>query len=222
MIPALPQRWESTLGKEVAEPYFDRLRSFVEAERNAHEVFPPVDQTFSALEFAAPEDVRVVILGQDPYHGPGQANGLAFSVQHGVPVPPSLRNIYKELYSDCDIEPAQHGELSDWARQGVLLLNTCLTVRAHDAGSHAGNGWERFTDTVIETVSERCPDAVFLLWGNPARAKRRLLAPTSAIIESAHPSPLAAYRGFFDSRPFSRCNAALRDAGHAPISWSLR
>jgi uracil-DNA glycosylase len=221
MIDALPQSWGAPLADEVQSPYFGELTEFVRGERQTHEIYPPAEQTFTALEMSPPDAVRVVILGQDPYHGPGQAHGLAFSVPPGTPLPPSLRNIFTELRDDLGVEPPANGDLTDWARQGVLLLNTGLTVRAGDAGSHAGRGWERFTDAVIRVVVEHSPRAVFILWGNPARAKRDLLGPGNAVIESPHPSPLAAYRGFFGSRPFSRCNAALTEAGLPPINWSL-
>lgn len=221
MIPELPGKWAPLLGEETRRAYFGKLRQYLAAERRAHAVFPPADETFAALRLTPPATVRVVILGQDPYHGPGQAHGLSFSVRPGVPVPPSLRNIYRELQTDLGIEPVNHGDLTAWARQGVLLLNSTLTVRAHEPASHAAAGWTKFTDRVLSTVAQLQPDAVFMLWGNTARSKRPLLGPACVVVESAHPSPLSAYRGFFGSRPFSRCNDALARADVEPIDWRL-
>jgi len=221
MIPDLPDTWAPLLQEELSRDYFGKLRRFVETERAAHDVFPPAEETFAALQFTPPAAVRVVLLGQDPYHGPGQAHGLSFSVRAGVPVPPSLRNIYREMQTDLGIEPATHGDLTSWARQGVLLLNAGLTVRANQAGSHAGAGWEQFTDRILDTVARQQPGAVFILWGNAARAKRRLLGAENHVVESAHPSPLSAHRGFLGSRPFSRCDAALASAGLEPVDWTL-
>ncbi len=221
MIPELPGRWAPLLQAETRRPYFRKLRQYLDAERRSHEVFPPAEDTFAALQLTPPAAIRAVILGQDPYHGPGQAHGLSFSVRAGVPVPPSLRNIYRELQSDLGLEPATHGDLTAWANQGVLLLNSALTVRAHEPASHATAGWTEFTDRVLAVVGQLQPDAVFMLWGKAARAKRHLLGAQARVIESAHPSPLSAYRGFFDSRPFSRGNAALTEAGLAPIDWAL-
>jgi uracil-DNA glycosylase len=218
MIPDLPAAWLPAIGDQVARPYFRDLSRFVAAERAAHDVFPPAAETFNALELTPPEHVRVVILGQDPYPGPGQAHGLSFSVRPGVPLPRSLRNIYRELEDDLGGPPPQNGDLTGWAQQGVLLLNAALTVRGHAAGSHAASGWHRFTDRLLATVAEQAAPVVFVLWGNAARAKRPLLGDAT-VIESAHPSPLAAHRGFFGSRPFSRCNAALAAAGLDPIHW---
>ena len=185
-------------------------------------MFPPQNEVFNALHETPFASVRVVILGQDPYHGAGQAHGLCFSVRRGVAVPPSLRNIHAELRSDLGIDPPSHGDLSAWARRGVLLLNTTLTVREGQAGSHQGRGWETFTDRVIETVNERNERTVFVLWGGHARKKKALVTnPVHAVIESAHPSPLSAHNGFLGSRPFSRANAALVEAGLAPVDWSL-
>ncbi len=221
MIPELPDRWAPLLGAETSRAYFVKLRQYLAAERRAHAVFPPADETFAALRLTPPATIRAVILGQDPYHGPGQAHGLSFSVRPGVPVPPSLRNIYRELQTDLGLEPVNHGDLTAWARRGVLLLNTALTVRAHEPASHAAAGWAEFTDRVLSVVAQLQPDAVFMLWGNAARAKRPLLGATSIVVESAHPSPLSAHRGFFGSRPFSRCNAALARAGIEPVDWAL-
>jgi uracil-DNA glycosylase len=184
-------------------------------------VFPADDDVFSALRLTRYADVRVVILGQDPYHGPGQAHGLSFSVRPGVAVPPSLRNIYKELHDDLGIEHPGHGNLEAWARNGVLLLNSVLTVRAHDAGSHRKQGWETLTDRIIQVVSEKLEPVVFILWGNFARSKAPLIADHHHIIESPHPSPLSASRGFFGTKPFSRANDALAASSREPIDWSL-
>ena len=194
--------------------------AFVAHERSTHPVYPPHDEVFAALHLTPYADTRVVILGQDPYHGPGQAHGLCFSVRHGVRVPPSLANIYRELRDDLGIDPPNHGNLERWARSGVLLLNTTLTVRGGAAASHQGRGWERFTDRVIETVAAKPSRVVFMLWGAAARRKRSMIdAERHTIIESAHPSPLSAHNGFFGSRPFSRANAALADAGLEPVDW---
>lgn len=194
--------------------------AFVAQERSTHPVYPPHDEVFAALHLTPCADTRVVILGQDPYHGPGQAHGLCFSVRHGVRVPPSLANVYRELRDDLGIDPPGHGNLERWARSGVLLLNTTLTVRGGAAASHQGRGWERFTDRIIETVATKTSPVVFMLWGAAARRKRSMIdAKRHTIIESAHPSPLSARNGFFGSRPFSRANAALVDAGLQPVDW---
>lgn len=213
--------WNPLLRGEFEKPYWQQLQQFVRDERSRGEVYPKHEDVFSALHLTPYADVRVVILGQDPYHGAGQAHGLCFSVQQGVAVPPSLQNMFKELRDDLGIAVASHGDLTKWARQGVLLLNTTLTVRAGSAGSHHGKGWETFTDEVIRVVNER-DFVVFVLWGANARRKKSLIDTSRhAIIESAHPSPLSAYNGFFGSRPFSRVNAALERAGYVTIDWSL-
>lgn len=214
--------WNPLLRDEFDQPYWSELQHFVAAERAAHEVYPPPDQVFSALHLTSYADCRVVILGQDPYHGPGQAHGLCFSVARGVTVPPSLRNIYREMATDVDAIAPRHGNLEHWARQGVLLLNTSLTVRAHAAASHKGRGWERFTDRVIEVVNAKPQRVVFILWGGHARKKAPMIDTSRhVIIASAHPSPLSAHNGFLGSRPFSRTNTALVEAGLAPIDWHL-
>lgn len=214
--------WNPLLRDEFAKPYWSDLQRFVGDERAHHQVFPPADQVFAALHQTPYAEVKVVILGQDPYHGPGQAHGLCFSVQPGVPAPPSLKNIFKELHSDLGITIPNHGTLDAWTHQGVLLLNTSLTVRAHQAASHQGKGWETFTDAVIDAVNDKPETVVFLLWGNAARAKKaRIDTSRHVIIESAHPSPLSARRGFFDSKPFSRTNAALEAAGRTPVDWAI-
>jgi len=213
--------WNPLLRDQFELPYWSELQSFVRAERQAHQVFPAHDDVFNALHFTPHAEVRAVILGQDPYHGPGQAHGLSFSVPQGVDIPPSLRNMHQELQSDLGIDPPGHGNLEAWAGQGVLLLNSVLTVRAHAAGSHRKQGWEQFTDRVIQVVSEKTESVVFILWGNFARSKAPLIASHHHIIESPHPSPLSASRGFFGSRPYSRTNAALEAAGRPPIDWRL-
>lgn len=192
------------------------------AERAQHQVFPPPHQVFAALHLTPCAELKAVILGQDPYHGPGQAHGLCFSVAAGVAPPPSLRNIFTELETDLGIARPDHGDLSAWARHGVLLLNTSLTVRAHQAASHKGKGWERFTDRVIEVVNDKPERVVFILWGAHARKKKALIDRSRhVVIESSHPSPLSAHNGFLGSRPFSRANEALVAAGRDPVDWRL-
>ena len=214
--------WNPVLRAELAKPYWGELQRFVADERHRHAVYPPHDEVFAALHLTPFAEVKVVILGQDPYHGAGQAHGLCFSVRSDVPQPPSLQNIFKELEADLGIAPPDHGCLDAWARQGVLLLNTTLTVRAQAAASHQGKGWETFTDAVIRAVAAKPERVVFLLWGAAARKKRSLIDTTRhAVIESAHPSPLSAHNGFFGSRPFSRANAALREAGREPVDWRI-
>jgi len=213
--------WNPLLRAEFDKPYWSSLQTFVENEREHHAVYPARENVFSALHHTSYADTKVLILGQDPYHGPNQAHGLCFSVQHGVAVPPSLVNIFKELHGDLGVPIPEHGNLQAWARRGVLLLNTTLTVRAGQAASHQGKGWETFTDEVIRVVNEK-PFVVFVLWGAHARKKKALIDATRhAIIESAHPSPLSAHNGFFGSRPFSKINAALRTAGMSDVDWSL-
>lgn len=214
--------WNPVLRAELGQPYWCELQRFVADERAHHDVYPPESDVFAALHLTPLAQVKVLILGQDPYHGRGQAHGLCFSVRPGTPIPPSLRNIFAELHTDLGIEAPADGDLRPWARQGVLLLNATLTVRAHQAASHRGQGWERFTDQVIRAVDERPDTVVFILWGNSARAKSQLIDTTRhVVIESPHPSPLSAHRGFFGSRPFSRANAALIAAGRDPVDWQL-
>lgn len=214
--------WNPVLRAELTQPYWAELQAFVRDERGRHTVYPPPEQVFAALHLTPYAATRVVILGQDPYHGPGQAHGLCFSVADGVAPPPSLVNIFRELHDDVGVAPPGHGDLSAWARQGVLLLNTTLTVRRGAAASHQGKGWETFTDRVISAVAAKPHPVVFILWGNPARRKKALVdTGRHTIIESAHPSPLSAHNGFFGSRPFSRANRALAAAGLEPIDWSL-
>ena len=216
------QDWDALVREESGKDYFASLQAFVAAERAAHTVHPPEGAVMAALHATPLHDVRVVILGQDPYHGAGQANGLAFSVRRGVRMPPSLRNIHRELKSDIGIETPEHGDLVRWSHNGVLLLNTTLTVRDGEAGSNAGHGWETFTDAVITALDNTERRIVFLLWGAHAQRKKALIRNTvHSVIESAHPSPLSAHRGFLGSRPFSRCNDALRDAGLPPVDWHL-
>ena len=207
---------------EFDKPYWNELQRFVAGERARHTVFPAHDQVFAALHLTPYESTRVVLLGQDPYHGAQQAHGLCFSVQDGVSLPPSLVNIYAELRSDLGVDTPTHGNLEPWARQGVLLLNTCLTVRSGAAASHQGKGWETFTDEVLRTVDAKPHRVVFILWGAHARKKKALIdLSRHTVIESAHPSPLSAHNGFFGSKPFSRTNEALVGAGLAPIDWRL-
>ena len=216
--------WNPILRVEFAKPYWSPLQSFVAEERSKVAVYPPKDEVFAALHLTSFADTKVLILGQDPYHGPGQAHGLCFSVRPGVPSPPSLVNIFKELRDDLGLPIPSHGNLDRWARQGVLLLNTTLTVRAHAAASHQGKGWETFTDAVIDAVAAKAERVVFILWGASARKKKPRIQSVGAdrhvVIESAHPSPLSAHNGFFGSRPFSRANSALVESGRAPIDWS--
>jgi uracil-DNA glycosylase len=218
--------WNPVLRGEFAKPYWQELQRFVGAERERHPVYPPHDEVFAALHLTPLAGTRVVILGQDPYHGPRQAHGLCFSVQRDVAIPPSLANIYTELRDDLGVATPRHGNLESWARHGVLLLNTTLTVRGGHAASHQGKGWEAFTDAVLRVVSDQDHPVVFILWGAAARKKKALVdtspdGPGHVIIESAHPSPLSAHNGFFGSKPFSRTNTALRAAGLGEIDWRL-
>lgn len=214
--------WEPIVAAETQKPYFVTLQEFVRSERQHHQVFPPEDEVFEALKLTSYSETKVVILGQDPYHGDGQAHGLAFSVREGAAQPPSLRNIMKELSDDLGFAVPQSGSLNRWARQGVLLLNTTLTVRAHEPASHHGYGWEQFTDRIISAVNEKSDRCVFLLWGAHAQKKRSLITQDHhVVLESAHPSPLSARRGFFGSKPFSQTNTALREAQRGEIDWVL-
>jgi uracil-DNA glycosylase len=214
--------WNPLLRGEFAKPYWPDLQSFVASERARYTVYPPDGEVFAALHLTPYAETRVLILGQDPYHGPRQAHGLCFSVRHGVRIPPSLANIHVELHDDLGLQPPDHGNLEAWAHQGVLLLNATLTVRAGRAASHQGRGWETFTDEVIRTVAAKDQPVVFVLWGSYARRKKALVDTSRhTIIESAHPSPLSAHNGFFGSRPFSRANAALVAAGLDPVDWRL-
>jgi uracil-DNA glycosylase len=214
--------WRPVLIEETRKPYFRNLQEFVAMERQKFTVFPPETEVFSALHLTPVEKVSVLILGQDPYHDDNQAHGLCFSVRPGVPIPPSLLNIFKELKNDVGCKMPNNGYLTHWAEQGVLLLNAVLTVQAHQANSHKDRGWETFTDAVIQAVNAKTDPVVFVLWGANARKKISLIDQSRHIvIESPHPSPLSAHRGFFGSRPFSRINTALRAAGKAEIDWQI-
>lgn len=219
---AITNDWLEPLKPEFSKPYYRKLYQTVNEEYRTHQIFPPADDIFNAFALTPLHEVKVVILGQDPYHGEGQAHGLCFSVKPDVEIPPSLVNIYKELQDDCGCEIPNNGYLTKWAKQGVLLLNTVLTVRAHQANSHRGIGWEEFTDAAIRILNEQDRPMVFILWGRPAQMKKSMLTnPNHLIIESPHPSPLSAYRGFFGSRPFSRTNKFLKEHGIKEIDWQI-
>lgn len=212
--------WKAHLDKEFGKPYFEELTRFVRSEYGSCVCYPPGQFIFNAFDTTPFDKVRVVILGQDPYHGEGQAHGLCFSVPEGVQFPPSLRNIFQEVKDETGAEIPQSGNLTRWARQGVFLLNTCLTVRAHQAFSHSGRGWETFTDAVIKTLSEERDGLVFMLWGAPAGKKASLIdGKRHLILRSAHPSPLSAYRGFFGNHHFELCNRYLTEHGKEAIQW---
>lgn len=213
--------WTQALQPQLESDDFQKLMTYVANERASQTVYPSAADTFNAFRFSSLADTRVVILGQDPYHGPGQAHGLSFSVQSGIKIPPSLRNIYKELASDLDCKIPDHGDLTAWAKQGVLLLNTVLTVRESEANSHRKQGWEQFTDAVIKTLSDRDQPVVFVLWGKPAEKKTSLIDSRHGVIVSPHPSPLSAHRGFFGSKPFTKTNELLAGFGQTPIDWRL-
>ena len=220
LIDQLPQDWRRLLMDETKKGYWDSLEEFVLELPEEPPTFPPRDLIFNAFHQTRYHDVKVVILGQDPYHNDGQAHGLSFSVPRGVSLPPSLRNIYRELEDDLGASPGLDGDLHHWAKQGVLLLNTVLTVEAHQPHSHRKKGWEDFTDAVIQKLVERESPIAFVLWGKPAQKKKDLiLIPPHCIIESAHPSPLSARRGFFGSRPFSKINDWLKEQSQSPIQW---
>ena len=221
-MPPITGAWADALKDEFRKPYYRTLFKKVEEEYSTHQVFPDPDDIFNAFHFTPLDQVKVVILGQDPYHGDGQAHGLCFSVKPDVEIPPSLVNIYKELETDLGCYIPNNGYLEKWARQGVMLLNTVLTVRAHQANSHRGIGWEEFTDAAIKILAAQNRPMVFILWGKPAQSKKVYLDPSKhLIIESPHPSPLSAYRGFFGSRPFSRTNEYLVSHGLTPIDWQI-
>lgn len=214
--------WLPALGGEFRKPYYKTLYEFVRQEYNTTQVFPPSDDIFNAFHLTPLNQVKVVIIGQDPYHEPGQAHGLCFSVKPGVDIPPSLVNIYKELQDDYGCYIPNNGYLVKWAEQGVLLLNTVLTVRAHRANSHQGQGWEEFTNAAIRALNTQDRPIVFILWGKPAQTKKSMLSnPHHLILEAPHPSPLSAYRGFFGSRPFSKTNEFLQSKGVDPIDWQI-
>ena len=215
--------WDEILKDEWKKPYYILLRQFLKEEYKNHTVYPKMEDIFNAIKYTSFEDVKVVIIGQDPYHGPNQAHGLCFSVKKGVEPPPSLQNIYKELKSDLGIEPPEHGELTCLARQGVLMLNTVLTVRAGSAASHRGRGWENLTDRIIGELNNKKTPVVFILWGNPAAEKAKIITnPIHLKIKAPHPSPLSAYRGFFGSKPFSKTNDFLTQNGLEPIDWNIK
>lgn len=221
-VDALPPSWQAVLGKEFEAPYFKKLSEFVAGERKAHQVFPPEEDVLSAFTATPYDEVRVLLLGQDPYHDVGQAHGMCFSVRPGITTPPSLANIYKEMAKDVGTKVPNNGYLMPWAKQGVLLLNAVLTVRAHTPNSHKDQGWEQFTDAVIKKVSEKTDKVVFVLWGGYAKKKAKLIdAKRHHVLQGAHPSPLSAHQGFFGSKPFSQINAVLKEAGKPEINWQI-
>lgn len=214
--------WDNIIGEEFEKDYYKKLRAFLKKEYSVHTVYPDMYDIFNALKYTSYNDVKAVIIGQDPYHGEGQAHGLCFSVKKGITPPPSLVNIYKELKNDLNIDAPAHGELTKWAKNGVLLLNTALTVRAASPNSHKGMGWEIFTDSVITALNKREKPVVFILWGANAKAKKQLITnPAHLILTAAHPSPLSAYNGFFGCKHFSKTNEFLINNSISPIDWSL-
>ena len=214
--------WDTFLNEQREQEYYGRLESFLEKEYAEKTVYPPREDLFSVFKLTPYETVKLVILGQDPYHQPGQAHGLSFSVRRGVKIPPSLRNIYKELKNDLGIEPPKHGFLEEWAREGVFLLNAVMSVEYDKAGSHQKKGWEAFTDRVIQHLNQHPEPLVFILWGAWAQSKETLITDKKhLIIKSAHPSPLAANNGFFESKPFSKANAFFKESGRTEINWQL-
>ena len=216
----IAEDWKALLGEEFHKPYFDSLVQFVKSEYAAGTVYPAGSNIFRAFDKCPFDKLKVVIIGQDPYHGPGQANGLCFSVERGVQFPPSLQNIFKEVHSDIGTPIPESGELDRWAEQGVLLLNAVLTVRAHQAASHAGRGWEQFTDAVVRAIAERKQQIVYMLWGSYAQKKGAIADPNNnLILKAVHPSPLSAYRGFFGCKHFSEANRYLESVGKEPIIW---
>ena len=224
MMEQLTNSWKDLLAGEAEQSYYRSLKKFLLEQYMEGTVYPKKENIFNALQLTDYEDVKVVILGQDPYHGPNQAHGLSFSVEKGQKLPPSLKNMMKELQQDIGCEIPEHGDLTSWAKQGVLMLNTVLTVQAGKANSHKGQGWEQFTDAVILNLAKRDQPIVFLLWGKPAQSKRILIERISRkhiILQSPHPSPLSAHRGFFGSKPYSKTNEALLTLGQQPIDWCL-
>ena len=216
----IAEDWKSILSEEFSKPYFDNLVNFVKQEYASTEVFPAGGNIFRAFDKCPLDNLKVVIIGQDPYHGPGQANGLCFSVNDGIAFPPSLQNIFKEVHADTGADIPLSGNLDRWAEQGVLLLNAVLTVRAHQAASHAGRGWEQFTDAVVRAIAERKEGVVYMLWGSYAQRKGAIANPErNLILHSVHPSPLSSYRGFFGCKHFSKANDYLKSIGKEPIVW---
>jgi uracil-DNA glycosylase len=220
---AIDNDWLEPLSEEFKKPYYRKLYNIVNQEYRTRQIFPPAQDLFKAFHMTPLHEVKVVILGQDPYHEPGQAEGMSFSVQPGVEIPPSLVNIYKELHDDLGLKIPNNGHLEKWAKEGVFLLNTVLTVRAHQAFSHRGIGWEEFTDAAIRAVDREERPIVFMLWGRPAQEKEKLLTPNPLhlVLKAPHPSPLSAYRGFFGCHHFSKCNAFLEAHGEKPIDWQI-
>lgn len=222
ITPKIEESWKNALLSEFNSSYFAQLKEFLLSERKLHTIYPPASTIFEALNKTPLHKVKVVILGQDPYHGPGQAHGLSFSVPQGLPLPPSLKNIFKEISDDIGLAMPKNGNLESWAAQGVLLLNATLTVRAHQAGSHQKQGWERFTNAAIKAVSDNNKGVIFLLWGSYAQAKAELIDQSKHhILKAPHPSPLSAYRGFFGCRHFSKTNTLLINQGLEPINWTV-
>ena len=222
MTLTIPEDWQALLADQTSQAYWQALEAFLEQERAEHQIFPPAADVFNALAITPYEQVKVLLLGQDPYHDDGQAHGLCFSVRPGVKPPPSLRNMFKELKADLGYDIPNNGYLVSWAEQGILMLNAVLTVRAHEPNSHKNKGWEHFTDAVIRKVSAKEEQVIFVLWGAYAQKKRDLIDTSRhVIIESAHPSPLSAKRGFFGSQPYSTINAQLEAAGKQPINWRI-
>ena len=218
--PQIEKSWKIALKEEFMAPYFTTLKKFLVEEKKQHIIYPPGPLIFNAFNHTPLNKIKVVLIGQDPYHGPGQAHGLSFSVPDGIRQPPSLQNIFKEIASDTGTAPPVSGDLTRWAQQGVLLLNATLTVRAHSPGSHQGKGWEQFTDAVIKTISENCENIVFLLWGRYAQNKEALINPSKhLILKAAHPSPFSAHKGFFGCKHFSQTNEWLKKCGINKIEW---
>lgn len=212
--------WNNLIGIEAQKPYFAELKQYVRERYASTTVYPPAPEVFNAFRYTTPDQIKVVILGQDPYHGPGQANGLAFSVNDGIDIPPSLKNIFKEIETDTGDKPFKSGDLSRWARQGVLLLNATLTVEEHNPGSHQGKGWEQFTDAVVEALNANFNNLVFMLWGSYAIKKGSIVdTARHLVLTSPHPSPLSAHRGFFGNHHFTKANQYLSDHGKTPVDW---
>lgn len=222
MAANLNNDWQDIIGDEFDKPYYQELRAFLKIEYGTQTIYPDKHDIFNAFRLTPYSEIKVVLIGQDPYHGPGQAHGLSFSVKPGIPAPPSLINIFKEMHDDLGIPIPNHGFLESWARQGVLLLNTVLTVRAGEAHSHRQKGWETFTDEVIKAINLKNEPVVFWLWGKPAQEKEKLITnPRHLILKAPHPSPLSVYRGFYGAKPFSKTNEFLIKIGKAPIDWTL-